>query len=151
MKIKTYYELCVLNKSRTDPVIGTGLIHLVIEFWVKWGQSFEEIAANHDNYHGHVQEPGEEDADGEDGGRQVLFVRVVQDGHQARVDAVAWVYLQPEEEVVRLLVGPDYFDNYACECDLTDDYAIPNTVKEVEASLVVDITFLLLLVEIHLE
>ena len=48
---------------------------------------------------------------------------------QACVDTVARINLQPEEEVVRLLIGPNDFNDDAGESDLRDNNTVPDFVE----------------------
>lgn len=98
-----------------------------------------------------MQQSGKDDANDKDADGQVFFVLIVQYCCQARVNAVARINLEPKEEIIRLLVGPDDFNDDAGEGNLTDDHAVPYAVEEVEASPLMNIPSILPFIEIHLE
>ena len=73
----------------------------------------------------------------------------MENGHETSVDTVAGVNLQPEEEVIGLLVRPNDLHNDARKRNLTDYHAVPDAVEQVEASLIVYVSLLLLLAELE--
>lgn len=69
---------------------------------------------------------------------------------KAGIDAVAWVYLKPEKEVV-LTVAPNDFNYNSAKSYLGNDDTIPNAVEEQEPWLVVDCSPSLFVVVVHLD
>jgi len=60
-----------------------------------------------------MQDPTHDYTNDQEGNGYVLLVFVVQDCIEASVDAIARINLEPEEEVVGLLVRPNDFNYYS--------------------------------------